>query len=98
MAVVAPLTALTSAAVPALWGVATGDTLSTLAWVGVATALLAIALSSIPNESDSAPVTVRVVVVPVEAVQPPCREVAGNPIERLQHFYGLPLVCVAVSR
>lgn len=61
MAVVAPLTALTSAAVPALWGVATGDTLSTLAWVGVAAALVAIAMSSIPNESDGAPVTVRVV-------------------------------------
>ncbi len=61
MAVVAPLTAITSAAVPALWGVAAGDTLSTLAWVGVGAALVAIALSSIPNESDGAPVTPRVV-------------------------------------
>jgi len=62
MAVVAPLTAITSAAIPALWGVATGDSLSPLAWLGVAAALVAIALSSIPGESNTAPVTPRVVV------------------------------------
>lgn len=61
MAVVAPLTAITSASVPALWGVATGDELSPLAWIGVGAALVAIALSSIPNESDGAPVTLGVV-------------------------------------
>ncbi len=58
MAVVAPLTAITSASVPALWGVATGDTLSTLAWVGVGAALMAIALSSFPSETDGSPVTI----------------------------------------
>lgn len=61
MAVVAPLTAIMSAAVPALWGVLDGDRLSGLAWLGVAIALAAIALSSIPSESDGAPVTARVI-------------------------------------
>lgn len=62
MAVVAPLTAITSAAVPAIWGVAGGDTLETVAWVGVAVAVVAIGLSSMPNEKDDAPVTGRIVV------------------------------------
>ncbi len=61
MAVVAPLTAITSAAVPAVWGVAGGETLSAIAWIGVAVAVVAIGLSSIPNEQDDAPVTGRVI-------------------------------------
>ena len=62
MAVVAPLTAITSAAVPSLWGVATGETFSTWAWVGIIIALVAIVLISIPSESDSAPVTKSVII------------------------------------
>ncbi|MEM9467951.1 MAG: EamA/RhaT family transporter, partial [Actinomycetota bacterium] len=47
MGVVAPLTAITSAAVPSLWGViVNGDRLGTLAWLGVAVALVAIGLVS----------------------------------------------------
>lgn len=46
MSVVAPLTAITSAAVPALWGVGSGDRLSGLAWGGVALAFVAIGLVS----------------------------------------------------
>jgi drug/metabolite transporter (DMT)-like permease len=61
MAVVAPLTAITSAAVPAIWGVAGGETLSAIAWVGVAVALMAIGLSSIPNTSDGTGVTKAVI-------------------------------------
>lgn len=62
MAVVAPLTAIASAAVPALWGVATGESLSGLAWVGIVAALVAIGLTSIPNEASTDGVTVRTVV------------------------------------
>lgn len=47
MGVVAPLTAITSAAVPAAWGVLVdGDSLSSGAWLGVGVALAAIALVS----------------------------------------------------
>lgn len=46
MSVVAPLTAITSAAVPAIWGTATGESLSALAWTGVVLALVAIGLVS----------------------------------------------------
>lgn len=46
MAVVAPITAVTSAAVPAAWGVITGERLSSLAWAGVALAFVAIWLVS----------------------------------------------------
>ncbi len=47
MGVVAPLTAITSAAVPSLWGViVNGERLAGLAWLGVAIALVAIGLVS----------------------------------------------------
>lgn len=62
MAVVAPLTAIMSAAVPALWGVATGERFTFIAWVGIAVALVAIGLASIPSAGDSAPVTPTVIV------------------------------------
>jgi len=62
MAVVAPLTAVTSAAVPAAWGAATGDSLGLLAWIGVALALVAIALVSWVKDPTSAPVTAAVIV------------------------------------
>ncbi len=62
MAVVAPLTAITSASMPAIWGVTSGESLSGLAWAGIAVALVAIGMASIPNESDGTPVTARVVV------------------------------------
>lgn len=62
MAVVAPLTAITSAAVPAVWGlVANGETLSAIAWIGVAVAVVAIGLSSMPNEQDDTAVTPRII-------------------------------------
>ena len=47
MGVVAPLTAITSAAVPALWGVGVGgDALALIGWIGVALAFAAIGLVS----------------------------------------------------
>ena len=63
MVVVAPLTAIMSAAVPAAWGVIDGETFSGWSWLGIALALVAIGLTSTPakNTSDSAPVTARVV-------------------------------------
>ena len=62
MAVVAPLTAVTSAAVPAVWGLADGDELSAAAWIGVGLALVAIGLVSVSTDSFTAPVTPLVVV------------------------------------
>ncbi len=62
MAVVAPLTAITSAALPAMWGVATGDEVSGLVWVGVVLALVAIGLVS-STESDHTPVQVTPAVI-----------------------------------
>ena len=53
MAVVAPLTAITSAAVPAIWGVAQGESFSALAWVGIAVAGIAIVLTSLPDDRIS---------------------------------------------
>lgn len=61
MAVVAPLTAMTSAAVPAIWGVATGDVLSGWAWIGVVLALVAIGLVSSVRDGSAAPVTASVI-------------------------------------
>ncbi len=51
MAVVAPIAAVTNAAVPALWGVAFGDRLTPLQLVGVALGLVAIVLVSRPPEA-----------------------------------------------
>ncbi|MEM7286977.1 MAG: DMT family transporter [Actinomycetota bacterium] len=62
MSVVAPLTAVTSAAVPAVWGVIDGDSLSAMSWVGIALALMAIALVSAVSDGRSAPVTPVVIV------------------------------------
>lgn len=57
MGVVAPLTAITSAAVPAGWGVLVNDeTLAATAWVGVVVALVAIGLAS-AAPTDGAPIT-----------------------------------------
>lgn len=61
MSVVAPITAITSAAVPAIWAALTGDSLSLLAWVGVAIALLAIGLVSSSNDGDVSDVSLPVV-------------------------------------
>lgn len=63
MAVVAPLTAITSAATPAAWGVLDGETLSRWSWLGVICALIAIALTSLPSNmsADLANVEPRVV-------------------------------------
>ncbi len=52
MSVVAPLTAVTSAAVPALWGFATGERPSVLAGVGLAIGLVAIV--AVSSEADPA--------------------------------------------
>lgn len=61
MAVVAPLTAVTSAAFPAIWGTLSGESLSGLAWVGILIALVAIALSSLPSNVSAAGVTIRTI-------------------------------------
>ena len=62
MAVVAPLTAITSAAVPAFWGVVNGETFTVLAWVGILVAGIAILLTSLPaDRTAGAPIDVRVV-------------------------------------
>lgn len=65
MSVVAPLTAITSAVLPAAWGVARGDRLNWLGWVGIALALLAVLLVSLakdPPDSANAPVTAQVII------------------------------------
>ncbi|MEO0495475.1 MAG: DMT family transporter [Actinomycetota bacterium] len=57
MGVVAPLTAITSASVPAAWGLlVNGESLAGTAWVGVVVALLAIGLAS-ATPSDGTPIT-----------------------------------------
>lgn len=63
MVVVAPLTAIMSAAVPAAWGVIDGETFTILSWAGIVLALVAITLTSMPagTAEDSAPVTDRVI-------------------------------------
>ncbi len=62
MSVVAPVTAITSAAVPAAWGVLGGDSLTVAGWAGVGLAIVSIGLvSSADSEADSAPVTPQVI-------------------------------------
>ncbi len=63
MSVVAPLTAITSAAVPAIWGIGRGEQLSGLGWLGIGLALLAVLLVSMTKDDpdSAAPVTVQVV-------------------------------------
>lgn len=46
MSVIAPLTALTSAAVPAVWGVVDGERFSQRGWIGIVLALVAVGLAS----------------------------------------------------
>lgn len=53
MAVVAPLTAIASAAFPAIWGTLSGESLTGLAWLGIFIALIAIGLSSLPGRPAS---------------------------------------------
>lgn len=62
MAVVAPLTAVASAAFPAIWGTLSGESLSGLAWIGILIALVAIALSSMPSNVSAAGVTINTIV------------------------------------
>ena len=62
MQVVAPVTAITSAAVPAAWGVGSGDEISLLAWAGVALGLGAIGLVSLSSAEPHAPVTAAVII------------------------------------
>lgn len=62
MSVVAPITAVTSAAVPAVWGIISGDRFSSWGWVGIALAFVAIWLTSTTDRSGEAAVTVQVVV------------------------------------
>jgi drug/metabolite transporter (DMT)-like permease len=51
MSIVAPLTAITSAVVPALWGVAGGERLRPIGWLGLAVGLAAVLLVSLsPDE------------------------------------------------
>ena len=61
MYAVAPVSAVTAAAVPALWGVLTGERLTGVAWLGVAVAIVAIVLVSLSNDSSGAPITAQVI-------------------------------------
>lgn len=61
MAVVAPITAITSAAVPALWGAFRGDAISLLAWLGVGVALVAIGLVSSSSDGSIGDITPQVI-------------------------------------
>jgi drug/metabolite transporter (DMT)-like permease len=63
MGVVGALTAITSAAVPAIWGtLVDGDELAALAWMGVLIALVAIGLVSWSSDDSDTPVTTRIIV------------------------------------
>lgn len=65
MSVVAPLTAIASAVVPAAWGIRSGDELTSVGWVGVGFGLVAIVLVSLVSddgESGSSPVTPQVII------------------------------------
>ena len=60
MSVVAPITAVGSAIVPVVWGLATGERPSGVAMAGVLVALPAVALvSRVPSDADSAVVSAR---------------------------------------
>lgn len=65
MSVVAPLTAVTSAVAPAVWGLARGERLGSLGWLGLAVGLVAVVLVSLgpggPSTAAAPPVTARVV-------------------------------------
>ncbi|NNC80323.1 MAG: DMT family transporter [Acidimicrobiales bacterium] len=62
MSIVAPITAVTSAAVPATWGVVSGDRFGLLGWIGVAIAFVAIWLTAVAKDDSGAEVNVQVVV------------------------------------
>lgn len=61
MSVVAPITAVTSAAVPASWGVVTGDRFGLLGWIGVALAFVAIWLTAVAQDDSNAKANTRVI-------------------------------------
>lgn len=64
MSVVAPLTAVTAAVAPAVWGLADGERLGRLGWIGLAVGLVAVLLVSLGSDgptTQAAPVTARVV-------------------------------------
>lgn len=61
MAVVAPITAVTSAVVPVIADVATGGSFKASIWMGFVLGVAAIALISLSSDGLSAPVTTRVV-------------------------------------
>lgn len=64
MSVVAPLTALTAAVLPAAWGVVGGERPTMVGWLGIALALAAVFLVSLSSDSEDnhATVTMQVVV------------------------------------
>jgi drug/metabolite transporter (DMT)-like permease len=67
MSVVAPLTGVTSAVVPAVWGLAGGERLGPWGWVGIVVGLVAVLLVSLvadgqAGRSATQPVTLQVVV------------------------------------
>lgn len=61
MAVVAPLTALTSALVPVAWDLASGSRPGTLTGIGMLVGLVAVVVVSSATDDDEAPVTFQVV-------------------------------------
>ena len=67
MSVVAPITAVTSAAMPASFGVATGDRFSVLGWAGVALAFVAIGLTARAENVTSTTANARVIVESLSA-------------------------------
>lgn len=62
MSVVAPITAITSALVPAAWGILDGERMSGLVWLGLGLALAAIGMVSwSPNDEGAAVTTTTVI-------------------------------------
>ncbi len=55
MSVVAPLTGVTSAVVPAVWGLAGGERLGGFGWLGLTIGLLAVLLVSLSPDGDEGP-------------------------------------------
>jgi drug/metabolite transporter (DMT)-like permease len=88
MSVVAPITAVVAAIVPLLWGLASGERPSALALVGVAVALVSVALiSGAPPHDDH----------PADAATPPVRTVIGPAVASGLGFGAIYVLLAATS-